>query len=209
MSSNPTDKARDKWPSLGGSDFLQLLDSGNNRIGWIDPNGALQGSLAPTGSLVSPVTSPNPLAFDVNVAFKGKNPYTDVTRYGVRGVNASVAPAVPGITGTINAGSSILTLSAASTFQNGDGIDVFFAGPACTLTTPTGLTVTPSNAAGPTMTGVTVADAGTGATTYNYQIIARDKAGSFTAASSVATTATGQATLGAQGPISISVFTKS
>src|SRR6266576_518738 len=36
--------------------------------------------IGPTaGSLVSPLTSPNPISFDVNTAFKGPNPYVDVT----------------------------------------------------------------------------------------------------------------------------------
>ena len=159
------------------------------------------------GSLVSPVVSPNPLAFDVNVNFKGPNPYRDVTRYGVRAVNEAVAPAIPGITVTINAGSASASLSAASTFVKGDGVTIFGAGTAHTLTTPVGLTVTPSIAAAGTATGIVVAGP-SGSTTYNYQIIARNKAGGLTAAGSVASTGTGAASLGSQS-VTISTLTRS
>jgi len=165
--------------------------------------------IGPTaGSLVSPVTSPSPLAFDVNLAFKGPTPYTDVTRYGVRAVNTNVAPAVPGITVIINSGSAAATISSASTFQNGDGVVIFGAGAAHSMTTPTGLTVTPSVAAFGTGTGIVVNGPAGGATTYNYQIVARDKQGGLTAASSVATTAAGAAALGAQS-VAVSGFTRS
>ena len=165
--------------------------------------------IGPTaGSLVSPITSPNPLAFDVNVNFKGPNPYRDVTRYGVRSTSSSVAPAVPGITATINSSSSSASISAASTFQNGDGVLIFGAGVAHALSTPVISAVSPSCAAGPTGTRLVVNDPGTGSTTYNYQIVARNTAGGLTAASSVATTTTGASTLGAQS-VSITSISRS
>ena len=152
--------------------------------------------VGPTASsLSSPVSSPSPLAFDVNVNFKGPNPYADVTRYGVRSTTATVAPSVPGITVTVNSGSTAATLSSASTFQNGDGVVIFGAGAAHAMTTPGTLTATPSLSAGPAVTG-TVANGPTGATTYNYKVIARNTSQGLTAASSVVTTTTGAATLG-------------
>lgn len=160
------------------------------------------------GSLVSPVTSPNPLAFDVNLALKGPIPHSDVTRYGVRSVNTSIAPAAPGITATINSTSASAALSSASTFQNGDGVVIFGAGASHSMTTPTGLTVTPSVAAFGTGTGIVVNGPAGGATTYNYQIVARNKQGGLTAASTVATTAAGASALGAQSVV-ISGFTRS
>lgn len=159
--------------------------------------------IGPTaGSLVSPVTSPNPLAFDVNVAFKGPNPYYDVTRYGVRAVST-----VPSASATINSGSSSVTLSAASTFQNGDGVVLYGAGAPHSLSTPGAPTVTPSVARVLTATGIVV-NGPTGATTYNYKVIARDKNGGLTAASTVGTTTTGAASLGSQSA-GISAMTRS
>jgi hypothetical protein len=147
------------------------------------------------GALTSPIVTPNPLAFDVNLAFKGPNPYVDVTRYGVRAVAVNSAPVLAGITATISSGTNIATLSSASTFVNGDGVVIYGAGATNTMSTPAVPTVTPSLAAGATNTNVDVASP-SGSATYNYQIVLRDKAGALTAASSVGSSATGQATLG-------------
>lgn len=146
--------------------------------------------------------------FNGNVAFKGPNPYVDVTRYGVRAVVNNTAPAIPGITATINSGSSSATISAASSFQNGDGVVIFGAGAAHTMTTPGAPTVTPSVAAAGTGTGIVVNGPAGGATTYNYQIVARDKNGGLTAASTVGTTASGAAALGSQS-VAITSISKS
>ena len=120
----------------------------------------------------------------------GPNPYTDVRRYGVRAVTA-----VPSTTASVTSGLTSATLAAASTFQNGDGIVITGAGPAVTMTTPGAPTVTPVLTKGSLSTGEDVASLA-GATTYNYQIVARDKQGGLTAASPVGTTTTGLAALG-------------
>ena len=130
--------------------------------------------------------------FDANTAFKGPNPWYDVTRYGARAVAFGAAPQT---TATVSAGSASATLAGASTFQNGDGVVVYGAGATNTLATPGAPTVTPSQDAGPTGIGVVVNSAAA-ATTYNYQIVAVTKNGGVTAASSVGTTATGAAALG-------------
>ena len=159
--------------------------------------------IGPTaGSLVSPVTSPNPLALDVNVNFKGPNPYFDITRYGVRAVST-----VPSTMATINSGSASASLAAASTFQNGDGIVIYGAGPAHSMSTPGAPTVTPSISRVMTATG-DVVNGLVGATTYNYQIIARDKKGGLTAASSIGSTTTGASSLGSQS-VAISAMSRS
>jgi len=138
----------------------------------------------------------------VDSLFGGPNPYMDVRQFGVRGVVS-----VPATTGSINATSNALTLAAASTFQNGDGIVVRGAGTTLTLTTPAAPTVVASNARGGTGTGLTIANA-SGATTYQYQIVAVGIDGSFTPASSVTSIANGPATLGSQN-VSISGWTQS
>lgn len=169
--------------------------------------------IGPTaGSLVSPISSPNPLAFDVNLAFKGPNPYVDVTRYGVRSTTPNVAPSAPGITATINSGSNSAAISSASTFQNGDGILIFGAGAAHSMSTPAISSVTPSVANNLPGLGWSLGNPATtvgpaGSTTYNYKVVARDLNGGFTAASAAGTTATGQ-TLGYQ-TVNISSMTRS
>jgi hypothetical protein len=159
-----------------------------------------------SGVLSSPLVSPNPFSMDVDLHFKGPNPYVDVTRYGVRGLASSVStPAVAGITGSITASQTALTVSTASCpgqtgsvcFVNGDGIIVYGAGAATSLSTPGTPTVTPSVARVGTGTG-DMAAGPAGSTAYQYQIVARDKTGGLTAASTAGTTATGQASLGSQ-----------
>ena len=143
-----------------------------------------------------------PESLDCDTHFKGPNPYIDVARYGMRHV-FNAMPAVIGMTGNISSGSNSLAVSTASCpgqtgsicFVNGDGIVVYNAGPSQSMTTPTGVTVSPNVALNGIQTGQTVPGP-TGATTYNYQVIAIDKQGGYTAASSVATTTTGAATLG-------------
>jgi hypothetical protein len=148
------------------------------------------------GSLVSPITSPNPLAFDVNVAFKGPNPYVDITRFGARTCDVHNPPCTSGITATMSSGSPTATISSASTFINGDGVVVYGAGTASGLTVPTGLAVTNVLATMGTGTGLTTPSA-IGSTTTCYKIIARTTGGGYTAASSEACTTTGLAARGA------------
>ncbi len=119
----------------------------------------------------------------------------DATNYGVRAVSPFVAPAIAGITASINSGSSTASLSAASTFQNGDGVVIYGAGATNTMSTPAAPTVTPSVAAAYTGSLLDVA-APAGGTQYCYQVVARDVMGGLTAASTETCTATGAATLG-------------
>jgi hypothetical protein len=143
-----------------------------------------------------------------NFTGKGPNPYTDVTLSYVRSVSSvTIPPVTPGVTATISASSTTATLSSASTFQPNDGVDILNAGAACTLSTPTGVTVTPSVAAGPTGLGFVVNAPAGGATSYAYEVIAVDKLGCYSAASTSGTTSTGSASLGSQN-ITISGFTQ-
>jgi hypothetical protein len=134
---------------------------------------------------------------NANTRFKGPNPYVDVTAYGVRNVNPSTTPAAVGLTASIRLNSFTATISSASTFQNGDGVVIYGAGASHAMSTPGAPTVTQSIARVMTGTGDVVTGP-TGATTYNYKIIWRDKAGGLTAASPAGTTTTGQASLGKQ-----------
>jgi hypothetical protein len=118
--------------------------------------------------------------FDSDVETKGPNPHFSFSRYGGY---ASTTASPPSTTGSITSGSTTLTLTAAQDFANGQGILIYKAGPATTLTTPGIPTVTPSNLLN-------------GATTYNYRVIAEDRTGGLTAASTTGSTTTGAATLG-------------
>jgi hypothetical protein len=117
--------------------------------------------------------------FDADIETKGPNPYFSLSRYG--GYSSASAPST---TGSISSGSTTLTLANAQDFANGQGIMIYKAGPATTLTTPGQPTVTPINVLN-------------GSTTYNYAAIAEDRTGGLTAASTTGTTTTGAATLGA------------
>ena len=135
------------------------------------------------------------------------NPYTNVTVASHARAMGNVVPAIPGITATINATQTTATLSSASTFQNGDGVTIWGAGAPCSLSAPTGVTVTPSLAAAPTGLDIDVAG-DIGSTTYTYEVVAIDQYGCYTAASTAVSTAKGAASLGAQS-MAISGFTQS
>lgn len=149
------------------------------------------------GSLASPIVTPNPLNLDIDLHFKGPTPWVDVTRYGVRSATAGVAPQSLGITASVNSGTATVTLSSASTFQNGDGVMIVGAGATNTLSTPSAPTVTPSTSTAGTGIPGFVTNSPAGATAYNYKVVARPKGGGLTATSAAGSTATGQATLGA------------
>lgn len=162
------------------------------------PVNALQKNNGAGGCATSSITDNGlSVTIDEDTNFKGPNPWNDVTRYGVRAINAAVAPAIPGITANCTATSASVTLSSASIFLNGDGVDLYGCGAAHTMTTPTAPTVTPAIARVMTGTGDVVAGL-TGATTYNYKIIACNVNQGCTAASPAGTTATGAAALGSQ-----------
>src|SRR6266404_4569624 len=146
-----------------------------------------------TGAEIGPIASgsgaqtnvPNTFTaqqnFDANFEAKGPNPYFSLARYG--GYGSATNPP-PSTTGSINSGSTALTLASAQDFANGQGIVIYKAGAATTLTTPGQATVTPAYLLN-------------GTTTYTYQVIAEDRQGGLTAASTVGQTTAGASTLGA------------
>src|SRR5467141_918851 len=146
-----------------------------------------------TGSEIGPIASgsgaqtnvPNTFTaqqnFDSSFEAKGPNPYFSLARYG--GYGSSTNPP-PSTTGSINSGSTTLTLASAQDFANGQGIVIYKAGAATTLTTPGQATVTPAYLLN-------------GTATYTYQVIAEDRQGGLTAASTVGQTTAGASTLGA------------
>jgi hypothetical protein len=122
------------------------------------------------------------------------NPWIDITTYGARAVSTVPQTTTSG-TGCTS-GSASVSLTAASTFQNGDGVVLYQCGATNTLSTPSAPTVTPSLASGPdTINDVVNAPSG-GSTSYSYEIVARDKNGGLTSASPAGSTSTGVASLG-------------
>ncbi len=110
--------------------------------------------------------------------------YIDVKRdFGASGSSAST-------TGTISAGSNVLTLASAIDFKNGQGIAVVNAGPLPTISVPSSATATPTGTAG--------------TTTITYAVAALDGAGGVTASFSFSTT-TANATLSATNYVALSV----
>jgi hypothetical protein len=108
-------------------------------------------------------------AWSGNNSFKGPIPYWDVTAWGASGSNATAT------------GSSIslstpttITLGSAQDFANGEGVMVPGAGPASSLSTPTGVAA--------------VAQGTAGTTSHTYKVIACDTARGCSAAASVTLT---------------------
>ena len=153
-----------------------------------------------TGSSNTPnplttLSSPGTRKIQVDQAPKGPNPHIDIRNYGARPVVPSVVPSIPGITANCTSGSPNVTISSASTFQNGDGVALYGCGPT-NANTPAAPTIRPVVMASQTGTlaGVT---APVGSTTYCYQLLSRTFMGG-TAPGPEACTTTGPASLGMQ-----------
>jgi hypothetical protein len=100
-------------------------------------------------------------------------------------------------------GQSKIVLDSAQNFQNGRYITIFHAGLPCRLSVPSAPTVTPSVDSG----GLNTLGGKAGNSVYDYEVVAADKFGCYTAASTAGLTATGT-TLGRQ-TLSISTLTRS
>lgn len=183
------DAAQSKWVQFGGT------GSGGGGGTPAAPEGAIQRKTGAGFGASNIVESGTNLNVDDNVNFKGPNPYIDGTRFGMRAVNQSVVPAIPGITFSSTNGSPNVTISAASTFQNGDGVALHGAG-SDTIGVPAAPTLIPSLAAGPTGTLLYV-NGPAGATTYCYQLVARSLLGAINVSPETCTT-TGPTSLGLQ-----------
>lgn len=166
---------------------------GSNAQAQVNNNGVIAGT--PCETYASVVSGPINIGCDWHP--KGPNPYVDATTFGVRAVNPNIAPAISGVNCTTTGGQPTVTISSASTFQNGDGIVCQNAGAANGLGAAPTPTVAPFNSRAGTGTGDGVA-APAGATTYNYTVFACDVGGGCTAAGTAGSTATGNASLGSQ-----------
>lgn len=190
-----------EMPASGRQEVITVT-SGSGTPGGSPPQAQVNdpgnpGHFGGTACETFPSLTVGPVKVNCNWSPVGPSPYVDITNFGARPVNPLIAPAAAGITANCTATQTTCTISSASTFINGDGVIIYGAGATQSMTTPGAPTVTPSVAfAG---TGTLVNTPGpTGATTYNYRIIARDRNGGLTTASSSGTTTTGAASLGSQ-----------
>jgi hypothetical protein len=129
--------------------------------------------------------------------FSPRNPYVDVTLFGVRAVNPATTPAAVGLTANCTKGSTAVPISSASTLQNGDGVTLYGCGAPNSMATPSGLQVTNGVASGPTGTGIVVTGLA-GTTKRCYKLVARNTYQGLTAASTEVCRTNGAATLGEQ-----------
>jgi hypothetical protein len=176
--------------------------------------GSLVGFSAQTAIYVAPAAVPNPSVVTLTatsladntrsasatitvasaVPSGGTSQWIDITRYGARSVNPA-----PTATADCISGSTLVTLSNGgwpqdfTQFENGDSIRLDNCGPPTAMTPPTGVAVSPGMNAGgtPAVSGLSL-----GTTAYSYQVVACDKSGGCSAASAIASTTSGPATLG-------------
>jgi hypothetical protein len=172
-------------PGAAGAGTVNLYTkTADKRLYYKDDTGAEIGPIASGSGAQTNVsnTFTAPQNFDGDLETKGPNPYFSLTRYGGYGSTTNPAPT---ITCSINSASTTLTCSAGSgDFLNGHGVVIPKAGAATTLTPPGQPTVTPTYLLN-------------GSAGYTYQVIAEDRQGGLTAASSIGQTTAGASTLGA------------
>jgi hypothetical protein len=172
-------------PGAAGAGTVNLYTkTTDKRLYYKDDTGAEIGPIASGSGAQTNV--PNTFTaqqnFDANFEAKGPNPYFSLARYGGYGSGTNPAPT---ITCSINSASTTLTCPGGSgDFINGHGVVVPKAGAATTLTPPGQPTVTPTYFLN-------------GTATYTYQLIAEDRQGGLTAASTAGQTTAGASTLGA------------
>lgn len=157
---------------------------------------ALSNIISGIGALTNVInTFTVPQIFGADLTLRGPNPGgVDIRAFSAFAQNINTIPLT---TCSISPGSlNIAVCANASGFPLNGGIAIVNAGPAQSITTPSAPTVTPSCASNLTGTGYATA-AGLGTTPYSYQLVLRTTGQGITAASPVASTATGNAALGA------------
>jgi len=177
-------------------------------------NGPPVGSFQGAGCHTYSDKDAGPINENCDVVFKGPNPTgIDVRASNVRGV-PNLAPGFLNASNNIKANcttgsnqlTSVIYSGALFALQNGDGIVVQNCGPAHAMTTPTITAVTPVSARGGTSLNDTIASPAC-ATTFNYELVVRNKQGGLTPASAPVSTTTG-CTLGSNS-VSITAESRS
>ncbi|MGH9743698.1 MAG: hypothetical protein ACRD51_15240 [Candidatus Acidiferrum sp.] len=180
-------------PGTPGTGTVDLYTkSTDKRLYYKDETGAEIGPLGPGSgaqtNVANTFTAPQNIAADFHT--RGPNPSYDVTLFG----GYEYTGTQPTTTGTMSANSTSLTLASAQDFANGQGILVIGAGPATTLSTPSGVAVSQQNV--------------TGSTSYSYCVVAEDYANGRTACSAAGSTSTGVTNLGAFTAATVSSCTR-
>jgi hypothetical protein len=172
-------------PGASGAGTVNLYTkTADKRLYYKDETGTELGPLGPGAQTNASNTFTATQNFDADFETKGPNPNFSLARYG--GYNSTTS-SPPSTTGSINSGSTTLTLASAQDFANGQGIVVWKAGVLPSVNS----VVTPGT---PTVTPINLLN---GATTYTYRVVAEDRQGGLTASGTAGSTAVGQATLGA------------
>lgn len=128
----------------------------------------------------------------------GPDPWNDVCLYGALcGATASSTTANTG------SGMTAVSLAGAASFKNGQGVTIYHAGAATSITALGAITLTPSLNAG----GIRTVAAGAGSTSFSYEVVAVDKHGGYLAATTAVSTTTGNV-LGKQ-PVNITAMSRS
>jgi hypothetical protein len=153
-------------------------------------NSTVTGLASITGLSVDSLSSPTMLQVPFSESIKGPSPRSDITNFGARAVSISG-------TASCNATTTI-TLSSAYPLIDGDGIYLPGCGVSSTLATPAAPIVTTGAPEGPTTPDIPISAVSGGASTYKYLLVARDRAGSLSAAGTAATITTGPSALGPQ-----------
>lgn len=178
--------------SLTDGKWFQVAGGGVS--GGSSPGGVNGDSQCKNGSLLTAchINDDNSrLYLSLDSMFKGPNPYqADIRTFGARFGSFTVAPFGPGTTGTCTSGNPIVPVSSILNLVAGDGVTLVGCGSATALATPSAPIVVPSNASGPTGTGMDVASPACGSN-YQYQIVAHKKSGGYTPASTATAIATG------------------
>ncbi len=180
-------------PGAAGAGTVNLYTkSSDMRLYYKDQTGTEIGPLGPGNGAQTNVSNTFTATQNIDADFrtKGPNPWFDVTRYGGYEYTGTAQTT----TGTMSSSSTSLTLGSAIDFANGQGILILGAGPATSLASPSGLTVSQQNVAG--------------STSYTYCVVAEDYANGRTACSAAATTSTGAANLGPFTTATISSCTR-
>ena len=161
-----------------------------------------------TAGVTSPVGSPSPFVFNVDMLWKGPDPLIDIRAFGARAGAASAnTSGTP--TATINSGSNSVTLTSSTCtasvqcfFSNinntgyGDGVVIYGAGAPHSMSTPSAPTLNPGILASDLGVGYSVVGPSGSNTQRCYVIAARDQNQGLTAKSAESCISTYQ-TLGA------------
>lgn len=112
--------------------------------------------------------------------FIGTDPWDDVCMYG------ALCGATASNTTANTVGTTAITVASAASFKNGQGVTIYHAGAAPSITSLGTITLTPTLNAG----GTSYVVAGAGSSSFSYKVVAIDKHGGYLASTSAVSTTT-------------------